>query len=139
MRAEIKHLRNPTALRGVSLYDRIKNKGIFNSFLKHSQHVWIGSFDGEVSCVWGVVLPTLLSTQAYLWLHVDEEKVAGNQFLFVRHSQRVVEELLKDFEIILGVTHCEAQRSIRWLKWLGAQFAEPEGKLIPFTIRRPNG
>lgn len=137
MRAEIKKVElaevffNP-------LYQRViaEKRQVFDEFLGRSQHIWIGRFDGEVACIFGVICPTMLSDTAYLWLHVDEESVDGNQFLFVRYSQRVVGWLLEEYTTVVGYTHVEAQQSIRWLKWLGAKFDEPAGNLLPFTMRR---
>ncbi len=108
MRVEITHLENPISLLRNPLYDQLTpdRKEFFDHFMKLSQHVWVGSFDEKAACIWGIVTPTLLSNQAYLWLHVDEDTVVENQFLFVRHSQK---------------------------------FSDPDGKLIPFAIRRRNG
>ena len=44
--------------------------------------------------------------------------------------------VLEQFKSIVGVVLMGNKRSIRWLKWLGAEFGEPNGKLIPFTIRK---
>jgi hypothetical protein len=96
--------------------------------------VWGGALDGDIRCIWGLVPPTLISEEAYLWLHVIEP-VGDHEFVFVRHSQRAIEEALKRFPTIVG--HCEvgADRSIRWIKWLGGVFGEPDGKFIPFVIK----
>lgn len=100
--------------------------------------VWAGYIDGDLVCIWGLVPPTLLSNVAYLWMHATE-KVGDHEFVFVRKSQRILEELLKVYPMIYG--HCEAgaDRSIRWLRWLGAKFGKPEGKFVPFIIRADNG
>lgn len=106
--------------------------------LRVSAYLWEGKVDGKIACIWGLVPPTILSDTAYLWLYttsvVDEHK-----FTFVRHSQRVLEVMLKEFSTIVGHCHVDASRSIQWLKWLGAEFGHPNGKLIPFTIRKKNG
>jgi hypothetical protein len=101
--------------------------------------LWEGRIDGKTACVWGLVPPTLLSDAAYLWMHVDEDVVQENQFVFVRHSQRVVEEMLTQFPSIVGHCAIGRERSIRWLKWLGAEFGHPEGTMLPFQIRRKHG
>ncbi len=96
--------------------------------------VWAGYVDEELVCIWGLVPPTLLSEMAYLWLHTTEG-VKDHEFIFVRRSQRAIQEVLKMYPLIVG--HCEvgSPRSVRWLKWLGAVFAQPEGKMIPFMIK----
>lgn len=99
--------------------------------------VWGGRYNGDIRCLWGLIPPTLLSEEAYLWLHVIEP-VADCEFLFVRHSQKAVAKALERFPQIVG--HCEVgeDRSIRWVKWLGGVFGEPHGQLVPFVIRKQN-
>lgn len=96
--------------------------------------VWVGYIDEELVCIWGLVPPTLLSNVAYLWLHTTD-KVRDHEFIFVRRSQQAIKKILEIYPEIVG--HCEkgSDRSIRWLKWLGAVFGEPDGKLVPFAIR----
>lgn len=104
-------------------------------FLQLSSYAWEGRVDGKRACLWGLITPTLLSDQAYLWL--DTEEIAEqHQFLLVRYSARMIERMLQDFCVLQG--HCLANnlRAQRWLKWLGAEFEFPNGELIPFTIRR---
>lgn len=110
----------------------------FSKCLDMSDFIWVGKIDGEVACIWGIVLPSFLSDQAYLWLHTTEA-VDEHQFLVVRYSQRMIEEIHKKYPEIVG--HCDvlAERSIRWVKWLGGVFGQPEGRRIPFCIRRKDG
>ena len=107
-------------------------------FIHDSIWTWIGKDDDEVLCYMGLIPPTLLSNQAYLWLRTTEA-MQEHVFVFVRYSQRVISEMLQDFSLIVG--HCEisATKSIRWLRWLGANFGDPEGLLVPFTIRAKHG
>jgi hypothetical protein len=48
----------------------------------------------------------------------------------------MVEKLLESYERIVGVTDIGETQSIRWLKLLGAKYGEPDGKVLPFEIRR---
>ena len=107
-------------------------------FMRNSIWTWIGKDDDEVLCYMGLIPPSLLSDQAYLWLRTTEA-MQEHVFVFVRYSQRVISEMLQDFPLIVG--HCEvsATKSIRWLKWLGANFGDSEGPLVPFTIRAKHG
>ena len=109
---------------------------VFVRFVRASLEIWIGSIDEELLCMWGLIPPTLLSDQAYLWLHTTEA-AKGHEFVLVRRSQIELAKMLKRFPLIVG--HCEVGevRSIRWLKWLGAVFAPPGAKLVQFTIRGP--
>ena len=120
----------PDYLAKLSITDQIT----MHQAMVHSSRVWLGYAEGQVQCLWGIVSPTLLSDRAYLWLYTTPH-LTHHVFLLVRHSQRVVQEMLKDFPTITG--HCEvrATKSIRWLRWLGATFGEPQGRLVPFIIR----
>lgn len=108
---------------------------VFNHCLSLTTTLWVGQLDGEVVCAWGIIPPTLMSEQVYLWLYTTD-RIVGHEFLFVRHSQRAVEEILKAYPTITGYTSVDLPKTIRWLKWLGAVFAEPEGKRLPFIIRK---
>lgn len=96
--------------------------------------IWTGLIDGQLACIWGVIPPTLMSTQAYLWLYTTDI-IKEHQFTLVRHSQLVIEEILKDYPSIVGHATMGSSKSIRWLKWLGAKFGEPQGTMIPFRIK----
>jgi hypothetical protein len=107
----------------------------FHRCINASTKLWAGFFDRKFACLYGLVPPTLLADYAVLWLHTNEE-VSKNEFLFVRKSQIVVKDMLKEYATIYGFAEVGAERSIRWLKWLGATFSEPnEHMMLPFTIR----
>lgn len=110
----------------------------FRQCMASSTIVWGGMADGKLVNLWGLVPPTLLSDYAYLWMQMIEDP-GEHEFVFVRHSQRAVEEALKHFPTIIGHCHAGARRSMRWVKWLGGVFGHPEGKLVPFTIVRKHG
>lgn len=98
-----------------------------------SSEVWTGRIDGELVCIFGLIPPSLISTQAYLWMHATE-KVNEHKFRFVRHSMLAVEQMLKLYPTITGHCVIGATSSIRWVKRLGAVFGEPVGPYIPFHI-----
>lgn len=95
--------------------------------------IWIGLIDEVPVCAWGLVPPTLISDRAYLWLYVTD-KVEEHKFIFVRWSQRVMEELRQRYPTIYGVCEVSNSRAIRWMRWLGAEFGHPEAKVVPFVI-----
>lgn len=103
-----------------------------------SSMTWVGRVDGELACIWGLIPPTLLSQQAYLWLYTTKI-VEKHQFLFVRHSQRRMEEMLDEYPLIVGNCDANEKRSVRWLKWLGAEFVAKEGRRLAFQIRKNCG
>jgi len=112
-----------------------ENKLSYLSLL--SQYVWVGRVDDEIVCAFGVIPPCVLSNTAYLW-SVTTDKVEQHKFLFVRYSQRMIERIHAEFPKIIGHANPKDQRSIRWLKWLGATFGEITEKGIPFVIERKN-
>ena len=107
---------------------------LFNTCIMRSASMWVGFINEELACVYGLVPPTLLSEQAYLWLHTTEALV-GHEFLFVRRSQIAVAEMLAVHPVIVGHAEIGNARGIRWIKWLGGVFGDSDGRLIPFTIR----
>lgn len=107
---------------------------IMHRFMLNSPLVWIGRDGNEVLCFMGLIPPTLLSDRAYLWMRTTDAS-REHLFVLIRQSQRLITRMLQDFPLIVG--HCEANnpKAIRWLRWLGAEFGFPEGRLIPFEIR----
>jgi hypothetical protein len=59
-----------------------------------------------------------------------------HKFVIARTSQIFIQDLLDDWPLVVG--HCIAgdDRAVRWMKWLGAVFGTPDGKKLPFSIRR---
>lgn len=110
------------------------NQETMQRSMNNSSHVWVGYSATDVLAFWGLIPPTLLSDRAYLWLYTTEH-MQGHQFMFIRWSQRAVEEMLHEYPLIVGHCAVGATKSIRWLRWLHAQFEEPQGQLIPFTIK----
>lgn len=100
-----------------------------------STEVRYGFLDGRLACMWGLIPPTLLSQSAYLWL-LTTDIVAEHKFLFVRHSQRYVEEALKIYPAIVGDVILGNAPARKWLSWLGAEFGQPEQGRVRFVIRR---
>lgn len=102
--------------------------------LTNSSRVWIGEDGGLILAVWGLIPPTLMSDTAYLWLYTTPH-LKDHSLILVRHSQRLVQRMLEDYPTIVGHGQVGAERSLWWLRWLGAEFGEPQGEFLPFTIR----
>lgn len=100
--------------------------------------VHVGLLNGKLVCTWGLVPPSLMSDQVYLWLYTTPELV-GHEFLFVRHSQIAIRDILKSYTKIIGHTIADNEQAIRWLRWLGAEFEPTDGKLMNFSIRAKHG
>lgn len=116
---------------GIAEQDRVPMR----TCLAMSEQVFKGTIDGELACIWGLVPSSFLSGRAYIWMHV-KPIVDGHQFVFVRHSQRILEGLLREYPIILGHCHIQDTRAIRWIKWLGGVFNPPKGMAVTFQIVR---
>lgn len=114
------------------------NQEIMRQAIAGATKVWLGFKDDKVLCVWGLIAPTLLSDQAYLWIYTTEY-MKEHVFGFVRHSQRAVEEMLKLYPTICGHSISGDAKSIRWLKWLGAEFHEPIDNILSFEIKARHG
>lgn len=133
---EIKKISNYQAkelIRGIELDE--SGEKTMDFCLLMSTVIWAGFIDRRLACIWGVIPPTLMSSQAYLWLYTTDV-IKGHEFILVRHSQLVIEEILEEYPSIVGHALMGADKSIRWLKWLGAKFGDPQGTGIPFRITR---
>lgn len=103
--------------------------------LCNSSRVWMGFDDDKIIALWGLIPPTLMSDVAYLWLFTTPN-LHGHTFMFIRHSQRAVQQMLQEFPTIVGHAACTNHRGMQWLRWLGAEFGDPiNDKVIPFTIK----
>ena len=117
------------------VYDNANAVSILNNWWIASDKVWAGMVDGEIACLWGLAPPTFLSENAYLWL-LTTDIVEEHKFLFIRYSQRYVEEMLKVYPRIVGHVEINNLQAVRWIRWLGAKIGEPENGFRPFVIRR---
>lgn len=112
---------------------------ILHYCLSNSEKLYTGSVGDRVACAWGLVPPTLMSGQAYIWLY-HNNLVEEHKFTFIRQSQLAVKEMLEEYPLLQGHAHSENSNGIRWLKWLGAEILEGGLKnLIPFEIRKKDG
>ena len=117
-------------------------KGAEESLRQHmfmSENSWIGKVDGVAMVAWGVIAPCVLSSSAYVWVIVADEikKDPKYRFLFTRYSQRILDILLEKHESLIGFCYPHQEESIKWIKFLGGEFREPdEQNRISFKIRR---
>ena len=108
---------------------------IMQDVVWRSVEIYEGRLDGVVACVWGMIPPTILSEQAYMWL-LTTDIIAEHKFLFIRYSQRWIEEALKHWPLICGDVLVDNEPAKKWLRFLGAEFSRPGQGRIPFIIRR---
>jgi len=96
-----------------------------------SGEVWGGWVNDELEAVWGVIPPSFLSDEAYLWLWNLPVK---HPILLARYSRKVIAVLHERWPTLHG--HCYlGSSSFRWLLWLGAEFSQPQASLVPFELR----
>lgn len=97
--------------------------------------VWVGTIDDKFIAAWGLVPMTILSDFAYLWLWTPPK--LEHQFLFVRHSKRMIEQMLDIYPTIYGVTTRDNTKAQRWLSWLGMKYAfDRDDGLLVYAVHR---
>lgn len=117
-------------IRKVEITDPLVDGLIADPHLRGSEQIWAGLADGRLVVVWGLLPPTLLSDEAYLWSYATEE-VSRCRKTFVKLSRMAVEQMLNEYPTLWG--WCKGQS--RWLQWLGAEFGAQMGEFTLFTIR----
>lgn len=108
---------------------------IMRRWMLTSAEVWVGMIHRQFACCWGVVPPTLLSDEAYLWMY-HTPKIERFKFLFVRNSQLAVEDMLTQYNRLYGHVKADASDSKRWLGWLGARLLDEVNGFKRFEIRK---
>ncbi len=93
--------------------------------LSQCAEAWTGYIDDQIVCMWGIDRGSMLTNSAYIWL-VTCKGVDEHSFIFVRHSQRRLQELTKRDSFIHGIVQADNEQSIRWLRWLGFQLGDAE-------------
>jgi hypothetical protein len=116
----------------------VKDRTIMSSAMQSSSRVWVGLDDDTVLACWGVQPPSLLSDRAYIWVWTSEH-LQSHVFMFIRHSQRAIADMLLEYQTLYGVTVAGNDRAVRWLKWLGAEFGPEYHGVLPFEIRAKHG
>lgn len=129
---------------GSTVSSLVKSFNIYNDFqlemFDYCQtlgEVYTGYVDGEFVCCWGLIPPSWLSSQAYLWMWAPDEM--KHQFTFIRQSQIQVRRMLEVYDTIVGECITTNRSAQRWLRWLGAEFGNPSDGKISFVIRGKNG
>ena len=104
--------------------------------IRQSSQAFALLLDGQVVCLWGVQVRSILADAVYIWL-LTSRAIEEHPVLFVRQSRRMREAMLADYAEIEGVVAIDNPVSIRWLGWLGATFAPSaiEG-MLDFRLRR---
>ncbi len=96
---------------------------------KLSRHILVGRLGDELLCVVGFIPRSMISGEAYIWLHTTPA-AEQHKLIFARHAKEVVTRSLSVYEKLIG--HCLSGKSRRWLETLGAEFITDD----VFEIRR---
>ncbi len=105
------------------------------TYFAGSHLVWIGKINGKIVCIYGLLGQGFISNSAYMWM-LHTKALEEEKFLFIRHSQRVIQEALNLYDEIQGHVVATNESGKRWLKWLGAEFGYDGDRVIPFVIRK---
>lgn len=109
--------------------------------VKASNKVWTFCYGGIPLCVFGIV-PDSCGGSGIWELGVDA--IRQHKKAFLQKSRQVIDGFLKDYSYLTNVVCMENYESVRWLKWLGAEFQEETAMLMgkPFSrfyIERSEG
>lgn len=87
----------------------------------------VGTYDGRLLCLVGLVPPSMISDTAYIWCY-DTAEVQQHKVMFGRYARRLVAQLRQKYSRIVG--HCLNDRSRLWLASLGATFTETTFEIV---------
>lgn len=81
--------------------------------------------DGETVCVFGDAVHSVLGRIGVPWM-ISTEAIERHPRGFLRVCRDEVADMLNRHELLLNFVDVRNTAAIRWLKWLGFQFEDPE-------------
>lgn len=108
---------------------------------ERSKNMKTGCYKSVPLCVWGEVPDTCGG--AVIW-QLGTDAVKLHKRAFMVESKKVIEQMLTRYKYLTNVVCMENKESVRWLKWLGAEFQEGTAMVMgkPFArfyIERSEG
>lgn len=97
--------------------------------LDNSLFALTGLIDGQVVAIGGARVLSALDDRAYLWM-IGSKQIDAHPLVFLRHSRMVARTLSMHFRQLYGDIECDYEKSVRWLKWLGAEIRQRDGQLV---------
>lgn len=91
------------------------------------------TLDGTPAVIWGAILTSMLSDQAYVWM-LGTSMIDDHPTAFLRHSRRAVREMRKRFSVLYGSIEPDYIISERWLRWMGCAIEDGAGPLRRFVL-----
>ncbi len=95
--------------------------------LSSEAYTWLA--DGEPVAMFGVAPIVDAPGTAAPWFLGDERVVRGRKY-FLKNSRRFAARWRRQFPLLENYVHPDNKLSIRYLKWCGFEFGEPE----PFGV-----
>ena len=89
-----------------------------------SEYSWAALVDGKPVAMFGVGILNVIGGVGAPWLLATDD-VERNRKVFVRLSISFRNELLERYPVLRNFVDVRNTASIRWLKWMGAEFSEP--------------
>lgn len=102
--------------------------------LAFSSHAWAGLVDGEVACLFGVGMTSLIGGVGAPWL-LGTDLIARHGTAFLRRNRPHVAFMLSLYPKLENWVDARNGLAIEWLRWLGFSImpAEPYGPFgLPF-------
>lgn len=128
-------------LRGVDLSSfeiaGIDTKAVTDNIVAQSVDVCSATLDNELACIFGIIPVHVVPAIGFLWM-MTTPKVEAQPFVFLRHSQLVLDQLMKKYERLETLVDASMDRSLNYIEWLkfkriNSQFAN--GKTFILFMR----
>lgn len=107
-----------------ALYRQSPVECLIDSF-RLSRLAWTGLVDGVPVCMFGVVQVSKDGRAGRPWM-IGTELLDKYQKVFLRRCAGQVETMQMCFDSLENVVDARNERAIKWLRWLGFSFSEPE-------------
>lgn len=123
----IQNLREADRLEMCGMYGEDKHIGslVRSSYLVSRDTSFIGTADGKPICLFGLVLPELLSNVATPWL-LGTPDIKLHSLAFLRISRRIVTYWSTMAPVMRNYVDARNTDAIRWLQWVGFQVYYPQ-------------
>lgn len=107
-----------------ALYRQTPQECLVDSF-RISHLAWTGLINGEPVCMFGAVQADRTGRVGRPWM-IGTELLDEHQTVFLRRCSEQVETMQMCFASLENVVDARNLRAIKWLRWLGFSFSEPE-------------
>jgi len=113
------------------------SSAVLSSF-EGSRDTWVGTADGLPVCIFGLWVPSLISTTGYPWFY-GSNAMRGHELAFLRRCRPVVAAMASRYDELRNWVDARNKPAIQWLKWIGfevsdeiVRFPRLPGKFHPY-------